>query len=142
MAFTDSEQEREDALGMIAASVDTVAEEVCKRHYAAPTQEHQLSAKLAEAIEKLAPQEHPVFDERKLDLFRGFRIISARYPAAGMSAAVGYLSPVVYAKPALPECNGTGRCALHRELRASSRCITKPTELKSALSPQNWIVYG
>jgi len=52
MAFTDSEQEREDALVMIAMLVDTIAKEVCKRHYQAPTQEHQLSAKLAEAIER------------------------------------------------------------------------------------------
>src|SRR5258708_6118726 len=36
---------------MIAARIDAVAEAVCKRHYRAPTQEHQLSAKLAQAIE-------------------------------------------------------------------------------------------
>ncbi len=52
MVSADSEQEREDALTMIAERIDTVARAVCERHYLAPTQEHQLSAKLAEAIER------------------------------------------------------------------------------------------
>jgi hypothetical protein len=42
----------EKALTMIAKRIDTVARAVCDRHYFAPTQEHQLSAKLAEAIER------------------------------------------------------------------------------------------
>ena len=44
-------------------------------------------------------------------------------------------------KSALPERNGTGRCAI-LGLRAPSRCFTEPTRLKSALSPENWIVFG
>jgi hypothetical protein len=51
MVITGLEEEREHALEMIEAHVDAIVEAVCKRHYEAPTQEHQLSAKLAEAIE-------------------------------------------------------------------------------------------
>jgi hypothetical protein len=54
MTFTefDEERERKQALKTIEMLVDAVAKEVCERHYSAPTQEHQLSAKLAAEIEK------------------------------------------------------------------------------------------
>jgi hypothetical protein len=60
--LTTSEQEREKALQEIADLIDGVARRVARRHYHAPTQEHQLSAKLAEAIEeKLAGLKTPLF---------------------------------------------------------------------------------
>lgn len=60
--LTQSEQEREDALRKIARLIDRVASRVAKRHHHAPTQEHQLSAKLAEAIEEaLAGLKTPPF---------------------------------------------------------------------------------
>ncbi|QDW35837.1 hypothetical protein FFI89_000990 [Bradyrhizobium sp. KBS0727] len=52
MTLIEEEKHRENPYELIAGLVDLVAEEVCERHYDAPTQEHQLSAKLADAFER------------------------------------------------------------------------------------------
>jgi hypothetical protein len=51
MSLVDTVNPPEDPFDRIGAMVDRVAERVSKRHYRSPTQEHQLSAKLADAIE-------------------------------------------------------------------------------------------
>jgi hypothetical protein len=52
MTLIEEEKHRPNPYELIAGLVDLVAEEVSERHYDAPTQEHQLSAKLAEALER------------------------------------------------------------------------------------------
>ena len=51
MSSFDTVNPPDDPFDQIAAMVDHTAERVAKRHYMSPTQEHQLSAKLADAIE-------------------------------------------------------------------------------------------
>ncbi len=56
-------------------------------------------------------------------------------------SGLGNLAPSIYAGLRLPRCNGDA--ALHRGLRAPSRCITEPSRLKSTRgSTHRWMKEG